>query len=110
MGLPIDKLPGDNLKTKRHLLFQATVDKIKALLEDGGFIVKQDATRALLLPTGFLFISVSKGAVGLKWGVASDATDTERVKMQLEGLLKPFAELNSQALGHVQLLDWLVGS
>ena len=108
LGIPLEKIPGSNMKEKRKHLFSATIDTLTTLLGQGGFLHEHDSSKLLVLPTGFMFVFVSTGACGLRWAVSSDDADTERVKAHLSALIHAFPEMKNPSTGHGQLLDWLV--
>ena len=106
-GISTEAIPGHTIKDKRKFLYMSTVDTIKTLITASGWLLKHDNTQVLIIPTGFMVMMCSSGAVGLRWSMSSDDADLERVKLSLTSLLESFPEMRNPSTGHSQFLDFL---
>jgi hypothetical protein len=111
LGIPTRSLPGDDLKEKRRMLFQMTIDDIKKLVDpaDGGagFATWHDSTKALVIPSGFFIVVVGPASRGLRWSLCSDDGDTNRVKLMLGSMIASFPEMGNPSTGCSQFLAWI---
>ena len=110
VGIPLEAVPGSSVKEKRKHLYMSTVDTVRGMVERDGFVVNHDYSSLLVVPTGYLLIVASTGAVGavgLRWSISSDDADSERVKMSLSNLLSSFPEMKNPSTGLGQWLAYL---
>ena len=107
MGIATEKVPGASFKEKRKSLYMSTVDVLKGLLGEGGRLVKVEAPNLVLIPTGFVVLETSDECCGLRWAVSGDASDGERVKMQLKELLASFPEMANPSTGYQQFYNYM---
>jgi hypothetical protein len=108
IGLPYERLPGATLKEKRAMLFSAPMDVLASHISGfGGFAIAHDNTQIVVVPTGFVIITISTGCIGLRWSMSSDDADTNRVKLGLDKLITSFPEMGNASTGHSQWLAWL---
>ena len=75
------------------------VDGLKNLIQtSGGFVAlltKDNDESCWVIPSGYVVISVSRGARFLRWGVSGDANDTSRVLLMAEQVLESFPEFKN---------------
>ena len=107
VGVPYEGCPGTTFRDKRHFIGQLDVDKLATLVTDTkGFCVRlseAENENLIILPSGFILLSGSKGCTSLRWGVASDDRDTARVLAMGERVIASFQEYNnaSQPIGRL---------
>ncbi len=107
-GIPLDSVPGEDIKEKRKTLFQSTIDGLRALLDSGGFLVQLTDDGALVIPTGYVTITATtETAIGLRWSISGDERDADRAAHALGMLLDVHPEMRNPSLGHAQLHEWL---
>ena len=91
VGIESDKVPGATFKDKRKFLFNNTIDVIKPLVENSGFLLTMKPGILYTLPTGFVRIiatSVGESCKGVRWSMSSDEADDARVMIALRGLIE----------------------
>jgi hypothetical protein len=70
--------------------------------------VQADDAKAVMLPTGWLYIMVfPQDTIGLRWTANADTADDNRVKIMLGHLLKAYPNLRNGSAGYQQFLDLL---
>jgi hypothetical protein len=107
-GVPIEQVEGRALKEKRQNLTHMGYDRLRALLKDsGGFAVRHDSDRLLVIPTGFLLIVASAACRGARWSLSGDVSDTLRMRLSLVGVLGSYPEMGNASTGYSQWKAWL---
>ena len=107
-GLPLDAIPGEDLKAKRKNLGQATIDQLKQYLTNGGWMVRLKDVGVLVVPTGFLLLKAAETATTcLRWSFCGDERDLYRTGVALEALLAAYPEMKNPHLGYQQFMEWI---
>ena len=100
-GVPIDKVPGAGLREKRNCLVAAPQSEVGKLVKDNGWCCHSVIGCLMLIPSGCLVVTAAKEPkYGIRWSVASDESDTARVKNTLSEMVKEFEEIRCD--GHHQ--------
>ena len=108
VGFKIESVPGTTWADKRRALSCMTVDGwTELLISTTGFCSKPTAGSLVLIPSGFIITSASRGGVYMRWCVSSDQADSLRTASTLETLIKEFPEIRQPQTGYAQYLDWL---
>ena len=108
IGLPVQKIPGGDLREKRACLMTVTYPILDALVEAGGFALLHDSTQAAVLPSGFMFITyATEQTFMIRWSMSSDQLDTNRVKTILLDMIACFAELKSPSMGYQSFSNYI---
>jgi hypothetical protein len=106
IGVPITA--GCDLKALRRQIFASTVDELRVLVNNGGWAIKHDSTHVAIIPSGFLVVQLATTAIwGVRWSIASDADDLERVKRTVTILTQLYPEITNASTGYCQWLQWL---
>ena len=109
-GIPVDKIPGGDLKAKRRGLINVQEQELVALLADGFFATLKSGD-LLITPTGFIVLECTEStSVGLWWTVSSDDADARRCLHQLQQMIEAYPEVRQASTGFVQFKDFLAGS
>lgn len=107
-GLPLDALPGEDLKAKRKTLVQSTIDQVSGYVSNGGWMVRLKDIGCLVVPTGFLILKVAEEqSYAFRWSFSGDERDLARTGHALETLLKAYPEMQNPHFGYQQLLEWI---
>ena len=107
VGFPMDQVPGESFKDKKHWLLNQKKETLIAVAKKG-FAVKHDSCRPVVIPSGFLLAYCSEdGATGMRWSVSSDNADNARVLGSLKMLLASHPELSGTAYGYTQFKSCL---
>jgi hypothetical protein len=107
-GVPIEQVEGRTIKEKRQNLTTMGLDRLRTLLKDsGGFIVRHDSARLLVIPTGFMLLTASPAARGARWSLSGDVSDTLRTRHTLAGVLESYPEMGNASTGYGQWKAWL---
>ena len=86
------------------------IDGLTKLLETtGGFVISLSPTleSVVVVPSGFVIITASKGCSYLRWAVAGDQQDSARVRFMLGELMAAMPEVRSSTMGYVDLCAFL---
>ena len=109
-GAPWDKVTGATWTDKKRALSIMTVDDMKLFLElNGGFIIKAKTDSTVVLPSGYIIINAPKDSVFIRWPVAADVLDTNRVVFTLESLMNEYPNIRDPKSCYSQLLECLKG-
>ena len=109
IGFMPDDVPplGDNWKEKREWLQRANIQDIKNMLTTKGWVARHDEKHLLVLPSGYLCVTISEGCKLIRWSLSSDARDTARVTQALGLLIQHFAELRTPSSGYLGFQRYL---
>ena len=108
IGIAIENVPGETIKEKRRSIIQGDKDSLLSLVQQHGWCVKLCEGECLVVPTGFLIISLCNTVCyGMRWCCSSDINDRLRNVQQLTSLLAEFGELRQPTTGYQQFLDFL---
>ncbi|CAK0867379.1 unnamed protein product, partial [Prorocentrum cordatum] len=104
MGIPLDDVPpqGDDLRAKRDYLTRASGQDVAQLVSDKVFCAAHDNKQLLIIPSGFVCITVADSKDGcaiIRWGISSDARDALRAKARVDMMLAAFAGLRQARAG-----------
>ena len=110
-GVRLPSLAGSTLRDKKMAMISAMHEDLdNSLLGTDAFFVKHVPDTVVIIPTGFMVAVASIGeSKGIRWSFSSDENDTQRVRMNLEALLRDFPELNASGKGYQNYLDFLEG-
>ena len=108
VGIKIESVEGLTWAEKRRALSCMTVDGWTQLVTNtSGFCSKPTTGSLVLIPSGFIITSASRGGAYMRWCVSSDQADSSRTASTLESLIKEFPEIRQPQTGYAQYLDWL---
>jgi hypothetical protein len=113
MGVPSDKVPGDDFGEKRRTLAEMPQAGLEAMIKDGGFYYRHDdsvadsAGKCLVVPSGFVLVSAGDVSRSIRWGLTADDRDIERCMVTLKQLLLAFSELRGPRIGYQAFYDFL---
>ena len=113
VGIPYEKVPGQNMKAKRIALMRMTIDELKELITDSeGFVAKLQYGygKGCLIPSGFVIITAGDCTQGMQWVVGSDRADGERTRLMLQHMVASFPELRAASVGYSGFLEFLNNS
>ena len=80
---------------------------------DGGWMVRfQDGTTssghsAIAIPSGYIVATASSHVRALRWSFSADASDLNRVKFSLTGMIESFPELRARDQNYIPLAQFL---
>lgn len=107
-GIPYVAVDGATLKEKRKALLTMPTDTLRNLIQNsGGFAFLHDSTKLAVLPTGMIMIYASSGCTGIRWSLAGDEADTNRVQLHLKHVIEAFPEMATPSTGYSQWQAWL---
>jgi hypothetical protein len=108
IGIVPSVVPGANLREKRAFLSGCGVDEVHSHAVQGGWGMKMDPGSAVVLPTGFMVVSVfSEDTYWLRWSISSDEQDTNRVKAGIKAITDAYPEMRNASSGHTQFYEFL---
>ena len=107
LGIPIDDVPGVDLKEKRTFLNGCPQHELKELLIKKGWMATHTQDMAVLVPSGCLIMTIVNLSNGMRWSVASDPSDMNRVRMTLAELIRSYRELVAASTDYSQFLQFL---
>lgn len=112
IGVPLARNPPATIKQIRKEMTSLPVDQlVKYVTDHNGFAVQHGSEELVVLPSGFLTLTVTvEDVMGLYWSCSSDEQDTTRVASSLGQLMSEFPEAANSSLGHSQFREWLLTS
>jgi hypothetical protein len=107
-GVPFDRCPGETAADKRKAILHSTIDSLRVLIADGGFLMDLTDVGAIQIPSGYMVIfAATSNCIGIRWSTIGDERDTSRVAHVLGAFLESFPEVRNPSLGHLQMHEWL---
>lgn len=104
----VGQVPGGTIKEKRRTLIMGGKDSLEPLVQQHGWCVKLADGDCLVVPTGFIIISLcNEEWYGMPWWCSFDENDRLRTVGQLGALLQEFGELRAPTIGYPQFYDFL---
>jgi hypothetical protein len=107
MGFLPEDIPGGDFREKRSWLYSADIFELKNLASTKGWQATHDQTTALVVPSGFIVVTISEASFGIRWSVSSDQQDCTRVQYMLRHVITAFKEIGSPSTGYNQFLTFL---
>ena len=108
VGIPYDKCPGDNISQKRKFLMDAGADQLSTIVEKDGSALLADQTKAIMLPSGWLYVmAFPTDTLGIRWTANADTAGDARVGTMLGHMLDAYSNLRNASTGHQQFADFL---
>ena len=104
--LPPAVIPGSDFAQKRVYLQSCNGEAFKAIMVQG-FAAKSDGASLLVVPSGMFTVILSGDVRGVRWSVASDERDNQRVKEFLAGMIAAFPEFAKASSGYPAFHNYL---
>ena len=98
-GVPYERCPGDDSKSKRLPMRRMSEDGLKTLVEQAdGFVVRMMAEKRErhVIPSGYVTVLASNDVSYLRWGISAGDSDAMRAQMILKHMLGSFPELRNK--------------
>ena len=109
LGFKYENVPGSTFKEKRVYLLSCPAESLSGLIAADGWAVFHDTSKILLVPTGFIVMYATvSGTEGIRWSVASDSGDLERVKQMLVLFMEGFPQMKQPSLGYQPFHQFLI--
>jgi len=108
-GMKTQEIDGADLREKKNFMVQIGAELIaQRIAEKRAFIITAEPGVLVMLPSDILYtVATLESTVGLRWCVAGDDPECERVALSLESAMECFPELKQPARGYLQYLGFL---